>query len=94
MHLERLERVRGQLREAAKAIRDEGDADDEAAKKAKFSSGYTFMQAFDFLDDACVTRYGDYRAFLERQQRIHKDAVLTLRLSVRLQPICTDSQTV
>ena len=73
--LERVERVRSLLREAANAIRADATAVEAAAKKAEFSSGYTFMQAFDFLDDACVaSAMTAYNAFREREDRMYKAA--------------------
>jgi hypothetical protein len=73
--LERLERIRALLREAATAIRKEADADLAAAKKGEFPSGYTFVCAFDMLDDACVASVSvGYRAFTEREERMYKAA--------------------
>jgi len=73
--LERVERVRGLLREVAAAIGADAEEADAASKKGELSSGYIFMQAFDFLDDACVAAVMiAYNAFREREERMYKAA--------------------
>lgn len=73
--LERVERLRVLLREAASAMRGEDAGADAAAMAGRLAGGYAFVLGLDFLDDAFVERVRlDFEAFKEREHRMYSAA--------------------